>query len=103
MLGFAQGGLQPIAFGLSAGVFRLQFSLQSVDLMLQKFDTFGVLPLGLVQCRLSLVDRLLSPLPFFLPGRLFLDMLAMAAFLLGFVGERRLPFLPLVGGNGEPV
>ena len=90
----------PILLLFPAGIFGLRSLLDSVRLGLDGSGSVRMLPFGLVQRRLRLVDGLLPVFALFLPGGLFPRPLAIAALLLPFVGDSGLLLRRLVGRPG---
>lgn len=92
--------IQPLPLLYPAGIFGLRSLLDSVRLGLDGSSSVLMLPFGLVQRRLRLVDGLLPVFALFLPGGLFPRPLAIAALLLAFVGDKGLLLRCLVGRPG---
>ena len=79
-------------------MFGLRSLLESLDVGLDGRGPLRVLLLGLVQCSLRLVDRLLTAFTFLLPGGFFARPFTLAPLLLLFEGESGLSLRRLVDG-----
>ena len=95
-----QRGFQSLLLLIPAGVFGLRSLLESLHLGLDGRGPLRVLPLGLVQRRLRLVDGLLPAFTLLLPGGLFPRPFTLAPLLLPFEGESGLSLRRLVDGAG---
>lgn len=93
-----QRGFQSLLLLIPPDFFGLRPLLKSLNLGLEGGGLLRVLPLGLVQRSLRLLDRLLTAFTVLLPGCLFLRPFELAARPFPFVGESGLPFRGLVDG-----
>ena len=96
-----QRGFQSFLLLVPADIVGLRSLLESIRLDLDGRGPLSLLPLGLVQRRLRLVDGLLPVFALFLPGGLFPRPLAIAALLLPFVGDSGLLLRRLSAGRED--
>jgi hypothetical protein len=91
-----QRGFQSLFFVIPTGFLGLRFFLEGFHLRLDGRGPLRMVPLGLIQRRLGLVEGLLPAFTVLLIGGLFPRLLTLAALLLPFEGETSLPLRRLL-------